>query len=349
MAGLIKTSEDFVTRSPDKLFMDDFFTVGSHLNKILNKTVNPLTLHELKYECKEFTEATVEKLLGKVNTCSKENVITPVYTQLPIPKLFPKAEKVHSFQLKNKIKDIVAANNDNAWIFDGKSVSLCNHDGIMRSTYAPPIESKRMLRKSADELWFWTGQSAVRRLNTKYEEGFKVSFQNGSVGCFIQNGNLLVYNKEEHVICEVSEHEGVQNKTEIKDPKNKLQNINFVFSSSTDIMMVETKNSNLVTVMSWRNNTVVFIDNHGIILDTFTRPYAAFRGITVDNYGHILVADYENDIIDILSENGVFQRNLLNIRNGDKIILRTNCITTDECGFLWVFDHDNTMKIFSYQ
>lgn len=102
-------------------------------------------------------------------------------------------------------------------------------------------------------------------------------------------------------------------------------------------MMVETKNSNLV--MSWRNNSVIII-----VLDALTRPNAGFRGITVDNYGHILVADYENDYnIDILSENGVFQRNLLNNRN------RTTRITTDECGLLWVFDYDNTMKIFSYQ
>ncbi|XP_063444578.1 E3 ubiquitin-protein ligase TRIM33-like [Mytilus trossulus] len=348
LAGLIKTSEDFVTRSSDKVFMDDFFTVGSHLDKVLNKTLDPLTLHELNYECKEFTEATVENLLGKVNTSSKEDVLTPAYyTQLPIPKLFPQTEKVHSFQLKNQIKDVVAANNDNAWIFDGKSACLYNHDGTKRSTYAPPNESKRMLRKSADELWFWTGKSAVRRLNMKYQEGFKVSFQNGAVGCFVQNGNLLVYNKEEKVIYEVSEDEGVKNKTEIKDPKNKLQKTDFFTSRNTDIMMVETKNSNLV--MSWRNNSVIITDNHGIILDTFTRLNAGFRGITVDNYGHILVADYENDKIDILSENGVFQRNLLNNRNGDNIIRRTSRITTDECGFLWVFDYDNTMKIFSYQ
>ncbi|VDI03142.1 Hypothetical predicted protein [Mytilus galloprovincialis] len=342
LAGLIKTSEDFITKSPDKLFIDDFFTVGSHLNQVLNKTLDPLTLHKLNYECKEFTEATVEKLLGKVNTSSKEDVLTPVYTQLPIPKLFPQTEKVHSFQLKSQIKDVVAANNDNVWIFDGKSASLYNHDGTKRSTYAPPIESKRMLRKSADELWFWTEKSAVRRLNMKYQEGFKVSFQNGSVGCFIQNGNLLVYNKEERVIYEVSEHEGFKNKTEIKDPKNKLQNTDFFTSRNTDIMMVETMNSNLV--MSWRNNSVIITDNRGIVLDTFTRPNAGFRGITVDNYGHILVADYENDYnIDILSENGVFQRNLLHNQN------RTTRITTDECGLLWVFDYDNTMKIFSYQ
>ncbi|CAC5399142.1 TRIM56 [Mytilus coruscus] len=178
LAGLIKTSEDFITRSPDKQFMEDFFTVGSQLDKVLNKTVkNPLTLHKLKYDCEEFTEATVEKLLGKVNTYSEVNVVTPIYTPLPIPELFTKVENVHSFQLPQNITDIVAANSDNMWILLGDSVSLYNRDGIVRSTCASPTKSRRMLRKSSDELWFWTGQSAVKKVNTKYQEGFKVPFQ----------------------------------------------------------------------------------------------------------------------------------------------------------------------------
>ncbi|XP_076103695.1 E3 ubiquitin-protein ligase TRIM45-like [Mytilus galloprovincialis] len=342
LAGVVKTSEDFITRSPDQQFMEDFFAVGSQLDKVLKKAVNPLTLHKLQYDCEAFTEATVEKLLGKVNTSSEVNVIKPVYTPLPIPELFTKVEMVHSFQLQQNIKDIVAASNDNMWILFEDSVRLYNRDGTVRSTYKPPAEGSRMLRKSADELWFWTGHSAQKRVDKKYEEGFKVPFQNGLVGCFMQNGNLLVYNQEEKVFCEVSELEGVQNKFEITDQQNRLK-ITHIFTS-TD-MILENKNSNLV--MTLHNSTIVITDKHGIILDTFTRSNAKFRGLTVDNYGHILVADcYNYSVIDILSENGVFLRNLPFQINGN--LNETNPIAIDKCGFLWVFDNRQTMKIYSY-
>ncbi|XP_063427811.1 E3 ubiquitin-protein ligase TRIM45-like [Mytilus trossulus] len=94
LAGLIKTTEDFIARSTDKELMFDAFIIGGRLDKVLNKTLNPLSLHVQKFECKEFTAATVENLFGKINA-SKVNVVTPLYTQLPIPELFPKVEKVH--------------------------------------------------------------------------------------------------------------------------------------------------------------------------------------------------------------------------------------------------------------
>ncbi|XP_076099449.1 E3 ubiquitin-protein ligase TRIM45-like [Mytilus galloprovincialis] len=343
LAGLIKTTEDFIASSTDKELMVDAFIIGGRLDKVLNKTLNPLSLHVQKYECKEFTEATVANLLGKINT-SKVNVITPLYTQLPIPELFPKVEKVHSFQLPDCIiKDIVAANNDNVWIFNGNLASLVSRDGILRSAYAPPKGSRRMLRKSADEIWFWTGQSAVKKVNSQFQEGYKVSFDNGSVGCFNQNGNLLVYNKEENAFCEVSEKEGVQNKIKITDPKNKLQNTNFFPSS--DILMAETKNSNYV--ISTQNDTVIIITNkQGRILETSKRSNTQFKCIAVDNYGNIIVSDCINGSIDILSENGVFQRNLLNTR------AHFISIVIDECGFLWACEKGyQTVKtdVYSYQ
>ncbi|VDI56080.1 tripartite motif-containing protein 56 [Mytilus galloprovincialis] len=265
LAGLTKTTEDFTDRSPDKVLTVDSFVIGGQLDKVLNKTLNPLSLHVFKYECEEFVEATVENLVGKVKA-SNINVITPLYTQLPVPELLPKVEKVHSFQFPESIRDIVAGNNDNTWIFNAaNSVCLCNQDGTVRSTYAPPKESRRMLRKSADELWFWTGQSAVRNVNSQFQEGYKVSFQNGSVGCFTQNGNLLVYNKEEKIFCVVSQNEGVQNKIKITDPKNKLQNTNIF--TNTNILMAETTNCNLV--ISTQNDTVVITNKHGSILETF--------------------------------------------------------------------------------
>lgn len=72
----------------------------------------------------------------------------------------------------------------------------------------------------------------------------------------------------------------------------------------------------------------------------FERRGAQFEGITVYNYGQILVADCQKDFIDVLSEDGVLQRNLLNNRKGYKIIYCTNHITLVEYGFLWVSGYE---------
>ncbi|CAG2219742.1 unnamed protein product [Mytilus edulis] len=272
LAGLVKTTEDFITRSSEKQFMEDFYIIGRHLDKVLNKTVNPLNLHELKYKSGEFKKATIEQLFGQINVCAKDNVVTPLYPELPMPEFLPVKER-HSFKFPHKIIDIATANNDNMWIFTENLVSLCNHNGVVQSTYAPIAESKRMLRKSADELWFWTGQSAVKKVKTNHLEGYKVPFKNGLVGCFIRNGNLLVYNKDEKEFYEVSEQKGVQQKIKIVDPKNKLKNTD-IFTGE-NILMTETKNSNLV--ISSPNKTVVIADKHGTILEAFERPNAIFQ------------------------------------------------------------------------
>ncbi|CAG2220955.1 TRIM56 [Mytilus edulis] len=315
LTGLIRTTEDFINSSSDKQFMDDFFTIGSHLDKVLNKTGRSLAfLNNMKYESGEFNEAIIKQLFGELNVCARENVITPVYQKLPMPEIFPKVKEEHTFTFSDNIIDIVAANNDNTWIFTNNLVSLYNRNGVVSSTFTPPVNSKRMLRKSADELWFWTGQSAVKRVNTQFQDGYKVPFEDGLVGCFIQNGNLLVYNMDEEVFYEVTEQEGVRNKIKIEDPTEKLPN-NDIFTG-TNILMAETSNSNLV--FSSQSNIVVIADKHGTIIETFERPGASFRGINLDNYGQILVVDYQMDTIDILSEDGVFHRNLMN--NFDKII-----------------------------
>ncbi|VDI01732.1 Hypothetical predicted protein [Mytilus galloprovincialis] len=346
LAGLIKTTEDYINSSADKQFMDDFFTIGSHLDKVLTNTRRSLaSLNNLKFKSGEFNEAIIEQLFGELDNSTRENVITPLYQKLPMPAIFPIAKVEDKFTLSDDIIDIVAANEDNMWIFTNNLVSLYNRSGVVSSTFTPPVNSKRMLRKSADELWFWTGQSAVKRVNTQFQDGYKVPFEGGLVGCFIQNGNLLVYNMDEEVFYEVTEQEGVRNKIKIEDPTEKLPN-NDIFTG-TNILMAETSNSNLV--FSSQSNIVVIADKHGTILETFERPGASFRGITLDNYGQILVVDYEKDCIDILSEDGVFHRNLVNNENGDKMIYSTTHFTLDECGFLWVFDYVKVMTIFSWQ
>ncbi|VDI01733.1 Hypothetical predicted protein [Mytilus galloprovincialis] len=113
--------------------MDDFFTIGSHLDKVLTNTgVSLASLIHLKF--------------------GRDDII-----------------------------DIVTANNDNTWIFTDNLVSLYNRNGVVRSMFTPPVNSKRMLRKSADELWFWNGQSASKRVSTQFQDGYKVPFKGGVV------------------------------------------------------------------------------------------------------------------------------------------------------------------------
>lgn len=103
--------------------------------------------------------------------------------------------------------------------------------------------------------------------------------------------------------------------------------------------------------ITWCRQIVVITNENGIVLNVFQRKDAEFDALATDNYGNILVGDYRNDKIDILSEDGIFQQNLLDKKrdgvNGPLLM------DIDELGYLCIVDtgwreHDRLMKIYSY-
>ncbi|CAC5407781.1 unnamed protein product [Mytilus coruscus] len=350
LAGLIKPTDDFVNKSPDKKFWREFPAIGKHLDKVLKKRENSLqSLHNIRYEWGEFNEAKIEELFGKVTSNSIENIIKPVYPSLPIPEISSKANKVFSFDLPKNVIGMLLAVDDRIWILTKSVLSTYMYGGKFCSSITPPANTNRVFKNSRNELLFWTEQCAMKKSSTNNEECFRVPFATGLAGTLIHNENLLVYNTDDNLIYEVSDQDGIQNKIRIEDPENKLPGPNLLYGTHFRIKQTQ-KNLNLA--MAWCKEIVVITNRNGIVLNVFQRKDAEFEAIATDNYGNIFVADYRNDKIDILSEDGIFQRTLLDKKRDG--VNGTLQMDIDELGYLCVVDtgrleHDRIMKIYSYQ
>ncbi|XP_052084511.1 tripartite motif-containing protein 45-like [Mytilus californianus] len=352
LAGLIKTTDDIVNKSPDKKFWREFPAIGKHLDNVLKKPENALKpFHNIRYEWGECNEAKIEELFGKVTSNSIENFIKPVYPSLPIPAISSKTNnlKVFSFELPKNVNGMLPAVNDRIWILTKSVLSTYMYGGKLCSSITLPANINQVFKNSRNELLFWTEQCAMKKSSTNNEECFKVPFENGLPGSIIHNENLLVYNTDDNLIYEVSDQDGIQNKIRIEDPNNKLPVQNMFYG--THFRMKQTK-KNLNLAMSWSKQIVVVTNKSGIVLNVFQRKDAEFEAIATDNYGNIFVADYRNDKIDILSEDGIFQQTLLDKKRDG--VDGTLQMDIDELGYLCVVDtgrleHDRIMKIYSYQ
>lgn len=351
LSGLVKTTDDFVNKSPDKKFWREFPDIGKHLDSVLKKPDNALqSLHNIRYEWGEYNEATIEEMFGKVTSDSTENVIKPLYPSFPISEILYKANKLSSFKLfKKDVIDMLPAEGGTVLILTEKLLSKYNYEGKVCSSYSLPAKIDRVLKNSRNELLFWGEQCAMKQRGSTYEKCFKISFENGLAGTLIYNGNLLVYNTDDNLIYEVSDQDGIQNKIRIEDPEKKLPGPNLI--SETRFIIEQTK-MNLNLAMTWCKDIVVITNKNGIVLNVFQREDAEFEAIATDNYGNTLVADYSHDKIDILSEDGIFQQNLLcNTVDG---VYGTLQLNVDELGNLCVVDSGKTeneqiVTFFSYQ
>ncbi|XP_076109473.1 uncharacterized protein LOC143078466 [Mytilus galloprovincialis] len=220
LAGLVKTTDDFVNKSPDKKFWREFPDIGKHLDSVLKKPDNALqSLHNIRYEWGEYNEAMIEEMFGKVTSDSTENVIKPVYPSFSISEILYKANKLSSFKLfKKDVIDMLPAEGDTVLILTEKLLSKYNYEGKVCLRYSPPAKTDRVLKNSRNELLFWGEQCAMKQRGSTYEKCFKISFENGLAGTLIYNGNLLVYNTDDNLIYEVSDQDGIQNKIRIEDP-----------------------------------------------------------------------------------------------------------------------------------
>ncbi|CAG2198736.1 TRIM2_3 [Mytilus edulis] len=321
LAGLIKITDDLVIKSSDKKFLREFPAIGKHLDKVLKKPVNALeSLHNIRYRWGDCNEAKIEQLFGEVtiNAIGIGNIIKPEYPFLPIPEIASIANKVFSFELPKTVIDMVPADNDRIWILTKGVLSTYVYDGNLCSSISTPANINRVLKNSQNELLFWTEQCAMKQNITNKEKCFKVPFANGMAGTLIHNENLMVYNTDDNLIYEVDDQDGIHNKIKLEDPENKLPGPNLLYGTHFKMKQTKKKRNFAIT---WRRQIVVITNENGIVLNVFQREDAEFDALATDNYGNILVADYRNDKIDILSEDGIFQQNLLTKKEMASMVL----------------------------
>ncbi len=195
----------------------------------------------------------------------------------------------------------------------------------------------KALKRSGDDIWFWTGQNAVQGNSDDEKVGFEVPFENGIAGCFNHNGNLIVYNPDDKSFSEVTENTGVQRKIDNENLQSSLIDDDYV-------AVIETKNLNMVIL---QDSHVIVLNQNGDIINVFKDTDAQFKGVCTDNYGNIFVADYESqERVIMLSEDGIFQRTLLSVENNN--IYSASHLAIDGCGNLWVCDRETDITIYSY-
>ena len=278
ISGLINTTENLMTRYSDKQILNECVKIGKQLDKTLKETETGKTLpplHKLQYEYGELTENKVVEILGKVTTIAEQESLKASFHSLFVPALVQphKVDLVSSFNKTGygEVKGLVSSENDNVWIYTEQSPNLHRVDGTVKSSYVPPKGSQKVLRKSKDEIWFWIGKCA-KKGNIKNKDGYKVSFHNGKAGCFIHNGNLIVFNPDDKILYEVNEEGEIVRRLD-------NQNLQNLLVSFRDIVMVETKNSNLVFS---QHRHVIFSDQDGNVLNTYfykdnPQPYLSIK------------------------------------------------------------------------
>lgn len=229
--------------------------------------------------------------------------------------------------------------DDRVWIFTEDSMSLHGLDGSLISSYTPPDNSTKVMRKSNGEIWFWVGNGAEKG-KADGQEGYQVPFEDGVGCCFRQNGNMLVFNPEDKSINEVTEQNGVHRKII-------NENLQTMLDDDTQISIVESKNEKNL-VISPKPDTIIVADINGCVKNTYEIFEANFKAFAVDNYGDIIIADYENNVITMLSEQGDFKCDLLNDAKARNGLSRIEYFTLDKCGNIWFLHNSDSIEIYSY-
>lgn len=104
-----------------------------------------------------------------------------------------------------------------------------------------------------------------------------------------------------------------------------------------------------IVVSDVERNTVISFDSHGRILYQY-RPESGKglkkpQGVSVDKIGNIFVADNGNNRVQLCTNDGVFQRNVLGYESGlDKPV----AIEVSSSNRMIIVQNDGMVKVFSY-
>ena len=342
MASLNRTAEVIVKLCTNVQILDEFPKIGEQLNKSLQTAEKAMpSLNICRYKSGEFSEEDITDSFGEIICEERSETIKPLFRSLPVPELRRVGEpcQIKTFKQLTEINGIISSYNDNAWILGKNEICLHNINGTKKTSYTVPDYKSNLkaLKRSGDDIWFWTGQNAVQGNSDDEKVGFEVPFENGIAGCFNHNGELIVYNPEDKSLSEIAEYTGIQRKIDNEKIQSSITNDEYV-------EVVETTNLNLAILQECH---VIVLNQNGDIINIFEDTDAKFWNICTDNYGNILVADNrQQDRIIMLSEDGMFQRTLL---TGDiKNIHSVTHLAIDGCGHLWISDKPTDITIYSY-
>jgi hypothetical protein len=345
LVSRLRTSDDIVHNCSDK----DILRISANLKRMFSHSINDdgksIDLCYIKYESPTLSSKQIQMFVGNVNKTKKEE-LKPFIRPLPIPNL----QLVEEFRLVSSFNvsadSLVSTANESVWILQTSSKSCCLYtkDGNRQKYYdnIKLSQNARLLKKPDDTVLLWSDTSARIVSHTmEDDEGnlFKVPFSNGIACCVMFNGNLLVYNVKEKTFVEVYENDGVQR--EIKN-----ENLSDMLTSDP-LYVVQTTLSILIIA---QNTKVMFINNMGNIINSFSCENGYMRGMCIDNYNNVFESDNTNNVVRLFSPEGAYMRNVFTTKSPVEL-------TIDSCGNLWLSNvhrssiysqYTSTIAIFSY-
>ena len=351
---LLQTSEEIFGRFTDAQIVKESPNIRQRMDNMKNYTEQSLKMHLLKYESGEILEEGIRKLVGGV-TLVESNTLKTSFRQLPIPnlQLIKSIKKSFSFNTQKEVRGMVSGQDANVWVLYSQSVCSYSREGkvqipeIQTIFDDEPQNASKLLRQLDGSIYIWRKDSAKEVKVVSGEdtgvELYKVPFDNGSVGCFVGNNNLVVYNPEEQTFYEINAQGDIKTKVSNDELSSVLTN--------QPIKMVEAVSGSWIIAQSGK---VITLRPDGRLQNISQSSGREIQSLCRDNYGHVFIgirsvftsarSSIRTSHIYLLSPDGTLNREIHQTASGVQSPLD---MTIDGCGNMWIC-HGTNVEIYEY-
>jgi hypothetical protein len=343
---LLQTSEEIIGRFTDAQIVKESPNIRQRMDNMKNYTEQSLKMHLLKYESGEILEEGIRKLVGVV-TLVESNTIKTSFRQLPIPnlQLIKSITKSFSFNTQKEVRGMVGGQDANVWVLYSQSVCSYSREGKVQIPEIQTIfddesqNASKLLRQLDGSIYIWRKDSAKEVKVVSGEdtgvELYKVPFDNGSVGCFVGNNNLVVYNPKEQTFYEINAQGDIKTKVNNEALSSVITN--------QPIKMVEAVSGSWIIAQSGK---VITLRPDGRLQNISESSNREIQSLCRDNYGHVFIGMKSVSVsyICLLSPDGTLTRD---IHQSASSVQKPLDMTIDGCGNMWIC-HGTNVEIYEY-
>ena len=333
-------------------FLEHSLCIGQQVDKCLSgdEDIKSSTISNFTFNKESFNKDQIRNIFGRLTNLKYNSLKRVPELTIPTPSIIPMQQTTFGFNWESiqkhyVIKGIFASENNTAWALTTRQITLHNSDGEDVSEHEIDERFTFLVKRDNEQrrsLWVYE-ENNVRKWNKDEETVYTVPACSFPLS-FLRNGCLIVFDEKEATLNEINELGEITLKFDDNDLKSHLEGV-----EARNIKITETKTGKLA--ITCRRNSVIVIGKGGKIVEKFEKPNAQFTSVCSDNYGKLLVADFQGSNIYVLSENGCFERILLRAQS----VYRPEIIDLDGCGYMWISDRtndrqqkQNLVKIFKY-
>lgn len=254
---------------------------------------------------------TRECLLGSVDISSCDDgavadITTSVSAMAPSLASNLEVRKLHEFQILFKPRGVACMADDSIVVCENvdNKVSVFGPDGSLRHDLQPPR------RIAATDVDCAATNIVVADLTTKsvlvfeedgsYIRSFPVGFT-GCAGISVHDDKIFITSGNENKIYQLDWPSGGNKKVFARGPEVDLQRPRYVAASATNVV-VSSFNNATVHVLDRSGQVQVMCKGQGSKPGHLGSP----RGVAIDQEGRVIISDYDNNCIRILSREGQF-------------------------------------------